>query len=173
MLNNIQILLFSAIHTFPDTVLHSVLLQQSQWRKPPKWTPESLLKSRTDRRQGDVQRTAMDQTPWLCVWSNITVQRVVHLPKLQQHSSGDIPSENKETNPAIPARLALLCISDHRVMAVTLITILGYWHPQFTNPTALWQSQSCCFPPLQRTVTYLQLSKRTVLRVLCENIIKY
>lgn len=107
MLNDIQILLFSAIHPFPATVFHSVLLWQ--FTKVNTWT---LLKSRAQRRQGDVQRAAMDQTPWLWV---PTVPRVVHLPKLQQHSSGVIPSGNKVTNPAIPAHSALLCTSDHRV----------------------------------------------------------
>lgn len=47
------------------------------------------LKSTTDGRQEDLQRTAMDQTPWLWV---PTVQRVVHMPNLQQHSSSNIPS---------------------------------------------------------------------------------
>lgn len=138
MLKKIQILLFSAIHAFPATVFHSVLLWLSWWREPPQWTPEPLLKSRADRRQGDVQRAAVEQTPWL--WVPI-VQRAVHLPKPQHHSSGDIPSENKETNPAIPAHLwaALYlwpqgCGSDPG-NSTWMLT------PQSTNPTALWQSK--------------------------------
>lgn len=73
--------------------------------------------------------------------------------------------------PSHPTHLDLLCICDHRVVAVTLVTVLGYWHSHSTNPTALWQS--CCFPSLQRTITYLQFSKRTALWVLCKSINKY
>lgn len=93
-------------------------------------------------------------------------QRVVHLQGLTGHSiqkQGDKPSH--------ATHLDLLCICDHRVVAVTLATVLGHWHPHSTNPTAPWQS--CCFPSLQRTTTYLQLSKRTALWVLCESINKY
>lgn len=40
MLNSIQILLFSTICTFLALVFHPILLWQSWWREPPKWTPE-------------------------------------------------------------------------------------------------------------------------------------
>lgn len=136
----------------------------------PKWTPELCWSP--EPREG---REMFRELPWikhlgcgyplsqgLCICQNSsnTAQVSFHL---------EIRWQTQPSQPIQPCSVPLTTGS----ISVTLVTELGYWNSQSTNATALGQSQSCCLPPLQRTITHLQLSKRTAQRLLCQNIIKY